>query len=61
MLDKIANTNQARLPEEEKIQIQVDLLNTLTANHKYSFESNMNSKNKEQASWYSENKSKTTS
>ena len=48
MLDKIAQTKEAQLPEGEKIEMKVDLLNILTLNKRYIFESIFKSKNEKQ-------------
>ena len=39
MLQKIANSKQQALAENEKIEMRVDILNQLTTKNKYSFES----------------------
>ena len=49
MLDRIALAKESRLPEDEKIEVQIHLLNTLTTNQRYSFESRFISKNKSEA------------
>ena len=42
MLDTIANYKQHNTDEMEKIQIDVNMINKLTENSKYSFESSIN-------------------
>ena len=43
MLDRIANVKEKQVEEGEKIPIDVNLLNILTANSRYSFERKFNS------------------
>ena len=39
MLERIANAKQEALPKDEKIEVQINILNQLTAKNRYSFES----------------------
>jgi len=48
MLDRIANLKESLVDGGEKIEFDVDLLNQLTANTKYSFERFLTRKDQEQ-------------
>ena len=59
MLDQIANARESKVEEEDKIPIDVELLNTLTANSRYSFEREFTSNHEHETPWNSEVKSQT--
>ena len=60
MLDRIASSRQNNLPDEEKIEMKVSILNQLTAKQRYSFERVLKRSSEPQAHRNSQNQIKKT-